>query len=151
MVATFKDLGYKKIFVSLDGSEQQYKVLDRAITVADNNGAELIIGHVIDTSAMEVGGNKVPEGTVDNLKAAFLESIAEPLAEAKSLATIPQVTVIQEEGRVRETLEDKMLDVIKPDLVLCGARGLSKVKYALLGSISSFLLRSCECDILVVK
>ena len=44
-----------------------------------------------------------------------------------------------------------MLDVVKPDLVLCGARGLSSIKYALLGSISTFLLRNTDCDILVVK
>ena len=44
-----------------------------------------------------------------------------------------------------------MLDVVQPDLVMCGARGLSSIKYALLGSISTFLLRSSECDILVVK
>lgn len=149
-VSTFKDLGYKKVFVSLDGSELQYKVLDRAITVADNNGAELIIGHVVDTSPMEVAGNKVPEGTAEGLKAAFLESIDVPLKQAKALDTIPNVEVVQKEGRIRETLED-MLESIKPDLVLCGERGLSKVKYALLGSISSFLVRSCTCDILVVK
>ena len=54
-------------------------------------------------------------------------------------------------GRIRETLKDEMLDVVKPDLVLCGARGLSSIKYALLGSISTFLLRNTDCDILVVK
>lgn len=151
MVSTYKDLGYKKIFVSLDGSEQQYEVLDRAITVADNNGAELVIGHVIDTSALEAAGNKVPEGAVETMKQAFLESIALPVEQARDLGTIPSVRVVQEEGGIRETLKEKMLDVIKPDLVLCGARGLSSIKYALLGSISTFLLRNCECDILVVK
>ena len=35
--------------------------------------------------------------------------------------------------------------------LLCGARGLSSIKYALLGSISTFLLRNTACDILVVK
>ena len=54
-------------------------------------------------------------------------------------------------GRIRETLKEELLDVIKPDLVLCGARGLSSIKYALLGSISTFLLRNTGCDILVVK
>jgi nucleotide-binding universal stress UspA family protein len=41
--------------------------------------------------------------------------------------------------------------VIKPDLVICGARGLSSIKYAILGSISTFLTRSTTCDVLVVK
>ena len=52
---------------------------------------------------------------------------------------------------LNEDLKDEMLDVVKPDLVLCGARGLSSIKYALLGSISTFLLRNTDCDILVVK
>ena len=41
--------GYTKVFVSLDGTEQQDFVLARAIKVAANNGAKLIIGHVIDS------------------------------------------------------------------------------------------------------
>ena len=151
MVSTYKDLGYKKIFVSLDGSDQQYEVLDRAITVADNNGATLVIGHVIDTSALEAAGNEVPEGAVESMETAFLESIQDQVANAEALGTIPSIEIVQEQGRVRETLKEKMLDVIQPDLVLCGARGLSSIKYALLGSISTFLLRNCECDILVVK
>ena len=45
--------GYTKVFVSLDGTEQQDFVLARAIKVAANNGAKLIIGHVIDSTALE--------------------------------------------------------------------------------------------------
>ena len=54
-------------------------------------------------------------------------------------------------GRIRETLKDEMLDVIHPDLVVCGARGLSSIKYAILGSISTFLTRNTDCDTLVIK
>ena len=44
-----------------------------------------------------------------------------------------------------------MLDVIHPDLVICGARGLSSIKYAILGSISTFLTRNTDCDTLIIK
>ena len=71
--------------------------------------------------------------------------------QAKANPAIPSVDVVIRAGRIRETLKDEMLDVIQPDLVLCGARGLSSIKYALLGSISTFLLRNTDCDILVVK
>ena len=54
-------------------------------------------------------------------------------------------------GRIRETIKDEMLDVIGPDLVICGARGLSSIKYAILGSISTFLTRNTECDTLIIK
>ena len=126
--------GYSKIFVSLDGTEQQDFVLARAIKVAANNNAKLIIGHVID-----------------GLETAFRNSIAAQVEEAKANPDIPEVEIVIRAGRIRETLKDEMLDVIQPDLVLCGARGLSSIKYALLGSISTFLLRNTDCDILVVK
>ena len=44
-----------------------------------------------------------------------------------------------------------MIDEIEPDLIICGARGLSSIKYALLGSISTFLTRNAKCDTLVLK
>ena len=37
---SYQDLGYDRIFVSLDGSEEQAKVLDRAITIAACDNAE---------------------------------------------------------------------------------------------------------------
>ena len=79
------------------------------------------------------------------------EGLRKQLEEAKANPDISEVEVMIRTGRIRETLKDEMLDVVKPDLVLCGARGLSSIKYALLGSISTFLLRNTDCDILVVK
>ena len=49
-------MGYKKVFVSLDGTEAQDKVFKRAIQVAAENGAELYIGHVVDSTALETAG-----------------------------------------------------------------------------------------------
>ena len=137
--------GYSKVFVALDGTDQQDFVLARAIKVAANNGAALVIGHVIDSTALESAGS-YPADLIQGLQDAFTNSIAAQVEEA-----IPSVEVMIRAGRIRETLKDEMLDVIKPDLVLCGARGLSSIKYALLGSISTFLLRNTDCDILVVK
>ncbi|HJG30293.1 universal stress protein [Collinsella tanakaei] len=142
--------GYSKVFVSLDGTEQQDFVLARAIKVAANNGAKLYIGHVIDSTALESAGS-YPVDLVNGLEEAFRNSIAEQVQEAEENPDIAGVEIIIKAGRIRETLKDEMLDVIQPDLVMCGARGLSSIKYALLGSISTFLLRSTECDILVVK
>lgn len=142
--------GYAKVFVALDGTDQQDFVLSRAIKVAANNHAKLYIGHVIDSTALESAG-AYPADLVNGLKEAFTSSIADQVEEAKASPDIEGVEVVIRAGRIRETLKDDMLDVIKPDLVMCGARGLSSIKYALLGSISTFLLRSSECDILVVK
>lgn len=146
----YQDLGYDRVFVSLDGTESQLKVLDRAIRMAANDNAELYIGHVIDSTALETAGT-YPVDLIPTLEKSFRESIKDEVALAKSEPSIPKVEVIVKAGRIRETLKDEMLDVIKPDLVICGARGLSSIKYAILGSISTFLTRSTTCDVLVVK
>ena len=136
--------GYGKVFVALDGTDQQDFVLARAIKVAANNG------HVIDSTALESAG-AYPVDLINGLESAFRDSIAVAVEEAKANPDIPSVEIMVRSGRIRETLKDEMLDAVKPDLVMCGARGLSSIKYALLGSISTFLLRSSDCDILVVK
>ena len=149
-MVSYKDMGYKLVFVSLDGSDQQGVVLERAITVAVNNGARLVVGHVVDTSALEAAGEPL-DGYVEKRTAAFKESVTPVLEEAQAHGGLEEYEVVVELGRVRETLKDKMLDAVHPDIVVCGARGLSNIKYALLGSISTFLVRESDCDVLVVK
>jgi len=149
-MTSFQDLGYEKVFVSLDGSEQQDKVLDRAIIVAANNNAELYIGHVIDSTALETSGT-YPLELIPTLEADFRDSIANQVKRAEGIEQIKKVEVVVKAGRIRETLKEEMLDIIQPDIVICGARGLSSIKYALLGSISTYLIRSSKCDVLVVK
>lgn len=147
---TLQDLGYDRIFVSLDGSDQQEKVLERAVSIAANDNAELYIGHVIDSTALEAAGT-FPDDLIPNLEKAFRDSIEQDVKKAEATPGIKKVEVIVKTGRIRETIKDEMLDVISPDLVICGARGLSSIKYAILGSISTFLTRNAACDTLIVK
>ena len=86
-----------------------------------------------------------------SLQESFLTSIEHDVEALRADPDIPSVDVLVKAGRIRETLKEDMLDVLKPDLIICGARGLSTIKYALLGSISTFLARYTQCDTLVVK
>ena len=147
---SLSELGYDKVFVSLDGSEQQGKVLERAIVTAANNNSELYIGHVIDSSALETTGS-FPAELIKEQERSFREGIAEQVERARRIPSIKGVEVLVKFGRIRETLKDEMIDEIEPDLIICGARGLSSIKYALLGSISTFLVRNARCDTLVIK
>ncbi len=148
----YEDLGYDRIFVAVDGTAQQEFVLERAIITAANNHAELYMGHVVDSSTLETAGS-YPQGLLQNLEDSFYEQIAPQLDEALELVAKEQIgkaEVIVRIGRVRETLRE-MLDEIKPDLIICGARGLSPLKHALLGSVSTYLMRVADCDVLVLK
>ena len=143
-------MDYDRVFVSLDGTDRQDKVLERAILVAANNNADLYIGHVIDSTALETAGT-YPVDLIPELERGFRASIADGVARAEAEPGVGSVKVLVRCGRIRETLKEEMIDQVKPDVIVCGARGLSPIKYALLGSISTFLLRSAPCDILVVK
>ena len=149
-MANYKDMDYDRVFVSLDGNDRQDKVLERAILVAANNNADLYIGHVIDSTALETAGT-YPVDLIPELERGFRASIADGVARAEAEPGVGSVKVLVRCGRIRETLKEEMIDQVKPDVIVCGARGLSPIKYALLGSISTFLLRSAPCDILVVK
>ena len=149
-MANYKDMDYDRVFVSLDGTDRQDKVLERAILVAANNNADLYIGHVIDSTALETAGT-YPVNLIPELERGFRASIADGVARAEAEPGVGSVKVLVRCGRIRETLKEEMIDQVKPDVIVCGARGLSPIKYALLGSISTFLLRSAPCDILVVK
>ena len=149
-MANYKDMDYDRVFVSLDGTDRQDKVLERASLVAANNNADLYIGHVIDSTALETAGT-YPVDLIPELERGFRASIADGVARAEAEPGVGSVKVLVRCGRIRETLKEEMIDQVKPDVIVCGARGLSPIKYALLGSISTFLLRSAPCDILVVK
>lgn len=141
---------YQKIFVSLDGTEMQTQVLARACEIAASSGAELYIGHVIDSTPMQAAGT-YPATLIPSLEKAWKDSIEADIEAARKMEGIKSISVEAKAGRVRETLMDDFVNEIKPDLVICGARGLSNIKYAILGSISTFLVRSCDCDVLIVK
>ena len=46
---------YHRIFAALDGSEAQVAVARRTLSIAHDNNAEVLFGHVIDTSKIELG------------------------------------------------------------------------------------------------
>ena len=141
---------YSKIFVSLDGSEMQSQVFERACELAATSGAELYVGHVIDSTPMQAAGT-YPATLIPSLEKAWKESIEADIEAARNMPGIAGITVDAKAGRVRETLLDEFITPLQPDLVICGARGLSNIKYAILGSISTFLVRNCSCDVLIVK
>lgn len=143
-------LGYSTIFVALDGCEHQDYVLQKAAEFARNYHAELVIGHVIDASALETAST-YPADILHGLEEGFKSSIAKQVEDLKADKDIQSVRVLIRAGRIRETLKEDMLDIVTPDLIICGARGLSSIKYALLGSISTFLVRYPKCDTLVIK
>ena len=128
---------YARIFAALDGASTQEAVAQRAVTLAADNHAKLMFGHVIDSVPYEASGVDF-EALCAEGKKRIEADLADVLAAARQNPDIPSVEV-----SVHEPFE--------PNLVVCGERGLSNIKYVFVGSVSTFLIRNLRCDVLVVK
>ena len=141
---------YKKIFASLDGGSTQVAVTRRALNLAHDNHAEVLFGHVIDSIPYEANGIDFAALCEDGL-ARIDEEIGFMLERARNDENIPKVDVQVRAGRITDTLAESLIGPFDPDLIVCGARGLSNIRYAFVGSVSTFLIRNMACDVLVVK
>ena len=141
---------YKRIFAALDGASTQEAVAQRAITLAAEEGAELTFGHVIDSVPYEASGVDFEALCVEGKKR-IEEEIGGLLEEARNNPAIPSVQLLLRACRITDTLSKQLIATVEPDLVICGERGLSNIKYVFVGSVSTFLIRNVRCDVLVVK
>lgn len=79
------------------------------------------------------------------------QELAGVLAEARANPAIPSCSLEVRVGRVPDVLVEQFVGPYEPDLVVCGERGLSDIKYAFVGSVSRHLVRTVRADVLVVK
>lgn len=141
---------YKRIFAALDGASTQEAVAQRAVELAADNGADLLFGHVVDSIPSDANGADFEALSADGLER-IEQALAGVLSAARENPAIPSVGVQVRAGRVTEVLADELTAPFAPDLVVCGERGLSTIKYVFVGSVSTFLIRNMRCDVLVVK
>ena len=141
---------YRRIFAALDGAKTQEAVAERAIELAAREHADLMFGHVVDSVPYEAAGTDFAALAAD-MKTKLEESLGSLLDEARENPDIPSVTVAVKAGRITETLSEQLIEPFEPDLVICGERGLSNIKYVFVGSVSTYLIRNLRCDVLVVK
>lgn len=141
---------YSRIFAALDGGATQEAVVRRALSIAHDNNAEVLFGHVIDSMPYEANSIDFAALSDDGCMR-IEEDMAVHLTRARNDECIPSVEVQVRAGRVAETLIDALIKPYDPDLVICGVRGLSNIKYAFVGSVSTSLIRNVECDVLVVR
>ena len=141
---------YNKIFAALDGTEAQVAVARRTLSIAHDNNAEVLFGHVIDTAKVEnfgLGNEEIAE----NKRKLIVDAISRQLDRAAKDDCVPSAEVKVAMGPINETMMDDLISPFDPDLIICGVRGLSNFKYAFVGSVSTYLVHHAKCDVLVVR
>ena len=141
---------YERIFAAIDGRETQEAVACKALQIASLNHASVLFGRVVEAIPTEL--NTIDFGDLcEAFREKTEEDLADVLAQAQADPNIPEVEVRVAAGSVNETLDTRLIKPYNPDLVICGERGLSNFQYAFMGSTSKYLVRTQDCDVLVVK
>lgn len=141
---------YKRIFAALDGGSTMRAVAEHAVGIAENDGADILFGHVIDSVPYEANG--VDFAALCEVGAQRIEEeLADVFQRAKENDVVGEVNLKVAAGRINETLLEQLIQPFEPDVVICGERGLSNIRYVFVGSVSTYLIRNCRCDVLVMK
>ncbi len=138
---------FEKILVPLDGSEHSLNALEKALQIAKKFDGKITLINVYSVSSFRMTPSQVFAYVVEIRKSG--ESI---LAEGKKIAFDEgiQVETLLKEGHIVEEILQKAREG-NFDLIVIGARGISKMKEILLGSVSHGVTTHSPCPVLVVK
>ncbi|KRM90860.1 universal stress protein [Liquorilactobacillus cacaonum] len=142
---------YKNILVPVDGSKEAELAFKKAVAVTKRNGkdAHLHLLHVVDTRAFQ-NISSYDTSMVDEVVATAKKKIEIYVDEAKE-AGIENIEYSIEYGAPKTIIAKEKPAELKTDLIMIGATGLNAVERLLLGSVTEYVTRSANCDVLVVR
>lgn len=140
---------YRNIIVAIDGSESSERALEKAIQVSKLNKAALFIVSIIDTRSwanLESHNSEKLQKDAESFSTSLIDSYNEA-----ELAGIEDINIIVESGSPRTMITQEIVRRVNADLIICGASGMSASERIFLGSVSENIVRTAECDVLVVR
>jgi nucleotide-binding universal stress UspA family protein len=138
---------FTNIVCAVDGSEQAVLALDCASQMAQRDGAELHVAHVVEklVTGRVAGQNvHVDEEQID----AKIERQMNALAAKYEITPTLHMTAGTSGNAARQIAE--IAGEVGADLIVIGTRGYSAVAGVLLGSVTQRLLHIAHCPVLAV-
>ena len=154
---------FKKILVPLDGSEHSLRALKIAVQIAKKFEAKITLIHVYSVGIRPV---VMPEPTtltpvgIPVMAPTEVSKVAEATRKAGAAILADGEEKVKAEGIEVETLLKEghsVQEIVKTakegsfDLIVIGARGISKIREIILGSVSDGVVHNAPCPVLVVK
>ncbi len=140
---------FTKILAAVDGSEISARAVEKAVTLAKQNSAELHLIYVIETGFISPGpGDSVRDLVHQRFEEEGKETL-EKLTAAAREAGVP-ATAHLELGHAGNTIVE-IADKLSCDLIIVGSLGKSKLDRLLLGSVSAHVVNYAKTNILVIR
>ena len=149
---------FSKILVAVDelktSTASTNRAIDYAVNMAQDYNAQLIILYVIRADPRVHGIN--PPGHVIEMKTEAEASFAKIIERIHETENNNKDRILQIKTDIIASLRiaDAIVNYAKDkhiDLIVTGTRGRNKLKSALLGSVTSDVITSAHCPILIAK
>ena len=151
------EIGFSKIVVGIDGSEESMRAAEYAISIAKLYNAELIAVHVLTSDIGYIyssPGVESPPLTIKEIVLLAEDEAKKWFDEIKEKANKKGIQLKTESIVAKKSLLNTILEYVEEhniNLVVVGTRGRSGIKKMLLGSIASGLVTYSPCPVLVIK
>jgi nucleotide-binding universal stress UspA family protein len=139
---------FKTIVVGYDGSEQAKKALGVGKTLVKLTSGKLLIVSVVNVCFAYDSSTLPLNDSIKAMKEKALNDVNSAVEEAKKEGL--EAEGIVTEGDPASTLID-IAEKRGGDLIVTGNRGLSKLKRAVLGSVSFNVVEMSKVPVLIVK
>ncbi|KYG91512.1 universal stress protein [Metasolibacillus sp. FSL H7-0170] len=141
---------YQNIVVAVDGSKEAEYAFRKSLDVAKRNiGSTLHLVNVIDTrsfAAVEAYDRSIAERAQK-----FSEELLNGYKQQAIDEGVDNVKTLIEYGSPKSIITKELSKLVTADLIICGATGLNAVERFLIGSVSEAIVRSANCDVLVIR
>ena len=139
---------YKNILVPVDGSENSNAALKEAINLAKLTGGKITVINVYSRWSSALIDESTRKGLNKEIRKAAKTILndADKIAEKENFVV---KTLLVDGNAVQEIV--KTADSRHYDLIVMGARGVSKLIEIFLGSVSRGVLEKAACPVLIVK
>jgi len=154
---------FEKILVPLDGSEHSSRALEIAIQIAKKFDGQITLLHVYAVGVRPIVMSEpttLTPPSIPIMASADFSKVVEAARKAGNTILTNGANKVKAEGVHTETLlreghtVQEVLETAKDgkfNLIVMGARGVSKIREILLGSVSDGVIRNAPCPVLVTK
>lgn len=145
---------YDRILVAIDGSKEAELAFKKAVAIVLRNKGSLVITHIVDTRFIRVFPNIENPGNDQQFMDQTVEIARSTLDAYETWARskgVEKVETILEYGSPRTVISRDIPEEYNIDLILLGATGLNAVERVFIGSVSEYVVRNADCDVLIVR
>ncbi|HEY4566777.1 universal stress protein UspA [Planococcaceae bacterium Storch 2/2-2] len=143
-------LNYSNIIIAIDGSPGAKAAFKKAVEVAKSSeGATLHLASIIDTRSY--AAVEAYDRTIAERAQKHAEDLLNEYAEEAKKAGATNVEIHVEYGNPKTMITRNLTNKLNADLIVAGATGLNRVERFLIGSVSENIVRSAQCDVLIVR